>query len=332
MNKKKILVTGGGGYIGSHTVIELFLSGFMPIIIDNLSNTSQKNINGINKILKTKIPFYNIDCTDKKKMNKFFKNYTDIFACIHFAAYKSIEESIMKPEKYYKNNIGSLETLLKCIEISKSKILIFSSSCTVYSLPDIIPVNENAPFKKPNSPYAYTKQKCELLINDNECSSVCLRYFNPIGSHDSSLIGDFSSNNTYNLVPLVAEVALGLKDKLIINGNNYNTHDGTCVRDYIHVQDLAQAHVKSLNYLIENKGKFTFNVGTGYGLSVLDIINTFEKVNNIKVSYQIGPRRKGDVEKIYSDAFLIKKTLGWKPKKTIEEALVSAYNWQKKNN
>jgi len=328
MIRRKILVTGGAGYIGSHTVVELFLSGYMPIIVDNLCNSSKRNIDGINKIINTKILWYNVDCTDYKKMKEIFINHPDIYGCIHFAAYKSVAESIDKPEKYYKNNIGSLEVLLKCIDKYDFKNIIFSSSCTVYGTPDVLPVDEKAPFKKAESPYGETKQLCEDLIEENVCNSVSLRYFNPIGSHDSGLIGDCSSDNASNLVPIVTEVASGIREKLVVNGNDYNTHDGTCIRDYIHVQDLALAHVSALDHLLDTEGKHIFNVGTGNGLSVLDIINSFEQVNNIKVNYKIGPRRKGDVEKIYSNGNLIKNVLGWKPIKSIKEALISSWKWQ----
>ena len=326
--RKKILVTGGAGYIGSHTVVELYLSGYLPIIIDNLSNTSEMNLIGINQILKTEIPFHKVDCTYINEMKNIFETYQDIYACIHFAAYKSVGESLENPEKYYKNNIGSTEVLLKCLERNKFKNFIFSSSCTVYGTPDSLPVNEDAPFKKAESPYAETKQECEILINKNFCSSISLRYFNPIGSHESGLIGDCSSDNANNLVPIVAEVACGIRDKLIVNGNDYNTHDGTCIRDYIHVQDLAVAHVKALDFLLENKVKEVFNVGTGKGLSVLDIISIFEKANNLKINYVIGPRREGDTDEIYSDGDKIKNILGWRASRTIKEALISAWNWQ----
>ena len=326
--RKKILVTGGAGYIGSHTIVELYLSGYMPIIVDNLCNTSERNLIGINKILNTDVPFYKIDCTDLNKMRKVFETHNDIYACIHFAAYKSVGESIENPKKY-KNNIGSTEVLLKCLERNKFKNLIFSSSCTVYGMPDKLPVNEITPFKKAESPYAETKQECEVLISKNLCNSVSLRYFNPIGSHDSGLIGDCSSDNASNLVPIVAEVAQGIRDVLIINGNDYDTHDGTCVRDYIHVQDLAISHVKALDYLLFSEGKFVFNVGTGIGLSVLDIVNAFEDVNSIKIHRKIGPRRRGDIKEIYSDGTLIHDVLRWKPIKTIEEALISSWKWQK---
>ena len=326
--RKKILVTGGAGYIGSHTVVELYLYGFMPIIVDNLCNSSEKNIDGINEILSTKIPWYNIDCTNYDKMKEVFINHSDLYGCIHFAAYKSVGESVENPKKYYKNNIGSLEVLLKCVDEFNCKNIIFSSSCTVYGMPDILPVDENAPFKKAESPYGETKQLCEGLIKNNICNSMSLRYFNPIGSHNSGLIGDCSSDNASNLVPIIAEVVYGIREKLIINGNDYDTNDGTCIRDYIHVQDLAIAHVKALDFLLNNEGKHVFNVGTGIGLSVFDIINSFEKVNDVKVHYEIGPRRKGDVEKIYSNGDLIQKILNWKPIKSIDEALISAWQWQ----
>jgi len=330
--RRKVLVTGGAGYIGSHTVVELFRSGYMPIIIDNLCNTSERNLIGINQILSTDIQFHKVDCTDLNEMENIFVIYKDIYACIHFAAYKSVGESIENPEKYYKNNIGSTEVLLKCLEHNKFKNLIFSSSCTVYGMPDALPVNENSPFKKAESPYAETKQDCEILISKNLCNSISLRYFNPIGSHDSGLIGDCSGDKANNLVPIITEVASGIRDKLIVNGNDYNTHDGTCVRDYIHVQDLAIAHVKALDFLLDNKVKEVFNVGTGKGLSVLDIINNFEKANNLKLKYLIGPRRAGDVEEIYSDSNKTKNFLGWRANSTIKEGLISAWNWQMSKN
>ena len=330
--RKKILVTGGAGYIGSHTVVELFKSGFLPIIVDNLSNSSKKNLLGINKILKTYIPFYEVDCTDFCQMKNVFNKNDDIYACIHFAAYKSIEESILNPSKYNFNNIGSTKVVLKCLKTNKFKNLVFSSSCTVYGMPVSLPVNEKTPLNMALSPYAKTKQKCEVLVNEDSCHSISLRYFNPIGAHESGLIGDYSSDNSSNLVQIVAEVACGFREKLIINGNDYNTHDGTCVRDYIHVQDLASAHVKALDYLIDNNVKEIFNVGTGKGLSVFDIVNNFELANGLKVNYIVGPRRSGDVEKIFSDNSLINEKLKWFPKKTISEALISSWVWQNNNN
>lgn len=328
---KKILVTGGAGYIGSHTIIELFNAGYSPIIVDNLSNTSLSNISGVNRILKTDIPFYKLDCLNFEKLNNIFNEHKDIFACIHFAAYKSVEESISFPEKYFKNNIESTKNILKCIENQKFKNLIFSSSCTVYGTPDVLPITESSPFKKAESPYGETKQICEQLIKQSSCSSISLRYFNPIGSHNSGLIGDCSSDKASNLVPIISEFAHGIRKSLIVNGNNYSTPDGTCVRDYIHVQDLASAHVNAIDYIANNTGKFVFNIGTGKGLSVIEIIKAFEEVNGIKLDYKIGPRRNGDVEEIYADCSLVKKELNWKAKKNINDAVLSAFKWTKKD-
>jgi UDP-glucose 4-epimerase len=326
--RKKILVTGGAGYIGSHTVVELYLSGYLPIIVDNLCNTSERNLLGIKQLLKFDIPFHKIDCTNLDDMENIFDTYRDIHACIHFAAFKSVSESVENPKKYYKNNIGSTEVLLKCLEKNRFKNLIFSSSCAVYGMPDKLPVDETAHFKKAESPYGETKQECEILISNSLCNSVSLRYFNPIGAHDCGLIGDCSSDNASNLVTIVTEVACGIREKLIVNGNDYNTHDGTCIRDYIHVQDLAVAHVKALDFLLDNKVKEVFNVGTGIGLSVLDIVNNFEQANDLKLNYVIGPRRSGDIEKIYSDGKKINIFLGWRVCRSTKEALISALNWQ----
>ncbi len=329
---KKILVTGGAGYIGSHTVVELINSGYIPIIVDNLCNSSIKNINGIEKIVKKNIKFYEIDCTNKNKMNKIFHEEQVIDGVIHFAAFKSVEESIKNPNKYYKNNIGSLEVLLECMNENKVKNIIFSSSCTVYGIPDNLPVNEKAPFKKAKSPYAETKQICEKLLFKDLTNSVSLRYFNPIGSHKSGLIGDYSLNKANNLVPILAETAIGLREQIIIFGDNYDTKDGTCLRDYIHVVDLANAHVKALEYLFKNKGNSVFNLGKGKCISVLEIIKIFEKVNKIKLKYKIGPRREGDIAKIYSDNTLSYEKLKWKTERTLEEAMISTWLWQQKKN
>lgn len=327
---KKVIVTGGAGYIGSHTVVDLYNSGYIPIIIDNLCNSSKKNLVGINNLLGTDIKWYNIDCTDFDLMQQLFRNETGIFGCIHFAAYKSVEESVRNPEMYYENNIGSLKVLIDCMKMFNIDNLIFSSSCTVYGTPDKLPVDEKADFKKPESPYAESKQKCEELISKSTLNSISLRYFNPIGSHSSSLIGDCSTDNPSNLVPIIVQVASGKREKIIVNGKDYNTSDGTCVRDYIHVQDLASAHVNALKYLRNKKGKFAFNVGTGEGKSVLELIHLFEKSNNVSVNYEIGPRRAGDVEKIFSNDFLVKNELKWKPTKSTSQALIDAWNWEKK--
>jgi UDP-glucose 4-epimerase len=324
----KILVTGGAGYIGSHTLVELSANNFEPIIVDNLCNTSTQNIQGAEKIIGKSIPFYNVDCTDENALNEVFEQEKNIEGAIHFAAFKSVEESVREPQKYHSNNIGSLQVLINVMKKHNVENIIFSSSCTVYGSPDILPVSENAPFKKAESPYGETKQLCEELLNDTKISSISLRYFNPIGSHESGVIGDCSSDKASNLVPVITETAIGKREQITVFGNDYNTPDGTCLRDYIHVVDLANAHVKALQYVMRNKGKSAFNIGTGNGVSVLEAIHIFEKVNNIKVNYKIGPRRAGDVEQIYSDNTLSTNELQWKAEKTLDTAMLSAWKWE----
>jgi len=326
---RKILVTGGAGYIGSHTVVELTAAGYTPIIVDNLCNTSTQNIEGIEKIIGNKIKWHNIDCTDKKAMDKVFSEEGTIEGAIHFAAYKAVEESVQNPQKYYDNNMGSLKVLLECMRKNKVKNIIFSSSCTVYGMPDILPVDENAPFKKAESPYGETKQICEGMLKDDTCNSVALRYFNPIGSHSSSLIGDCSADKPSNLVPIITEVAIGKREKITVFGDDYNTPDGTCIRDYIHVVDLAKSHVLAMDFLINNPGKHAFNVGTGIGVSVLDAVKAFEKTNNLSINYSIGPRRDGDIEQIYANGSLVKSKLAWEAKESLEKAMKSAWEWEK---
>tara|TARA_B100001741_G_scaffold53490_1_gene41334 strand:- start:12658 stop:13683 length:1026 start_codon:yes stop_codon:yes gene_type:complete len=330
MNERKVIVPGGAGYIGSHTIVELHKSGFTPIIIDNLCNSSEKNIKGISEIIGKDIKWHNVDCTNQKAIDNIFELEDNIEGIIHFAAYKSVEESVQNPKKYYDNNIGSLEVILNSMKKYKVNNIIFSSSCTVYGIPDILPVTENASFKKAESPYAETKQICEKILIENNFSSVSLRYFNPIGSHSSSLIGDYSDDKASNLIPIITETAIGNREKVTVFGNDYNTSDGTCIRDYIHVLDLAKSHVKSMDFLIKNAGKHAFNIGTGIGVSVLQAIRIFEKSNNIKVNYSIGPRRIGDIEQIYANSNLAKVKLNWEAKETIEQAMISAWEWEKK--
>ena len=326
---KKILVTGGAGYIGSHTIVELIAAGYTPIIVDNLCNTSTQNIDGIEKIIDTEVKWHNVDCTEKEAMDKVFTEHGKIEGVIHFAAYKAVEESVQNPQKYYDNNMGSLEVVLKCMQEHDVKNIIFSSSCTVYGMPDILPVDENAPFKKAESPYGETKQICEQMLKEDSCNSVALRYFNPIGSHSSALIGDCSADRPSNLVPIITEVAIGKREKITVFGNDYNTPDGTCIRDYIHVVDLAKSHVLAMDFLINNPGKHAFNVGTGIGVSVLDAIKAFEKTNNLSINYSIGPRRNGDIEQIYANGSFVKNKLGWEAKETLEQAMKSAWEWEK---
>ena len=326
---KKILVTGGAGYIGSHTVVELIKARYTPIIIDNLCNTSTQNLVGIERIIGGKVKWHNVDCTDKIAMDKVFFEEGKVEGAIHFAAYKAVKESVQNPQKYYDNNLGSLEVLLQCMGENNVNHIIFSSSCTVYGIPDVLPVEENAPFKKAASPYGETKQICEGMLKEDMCNSVALRYFNPIGSHLSALIGDCSADKPSNLVPIITEVASGKRERITVFGDNYNTPDGTCIRDYIHVVDLAKSHVKAMNFLINNPGKHAFNVGTGIGVSVLDAIKAFEQTNKLNINYSIGQRRDGDIEKIYANNSLVKEKLGWEVQKTLEEAMISAWDWEK---
>ena len=333
MERKQILITGGAGYIGSHTLVELYNSGYTPIVVDNLSNSSINNIEGVEQIIKNKIDFYQVDCTDFDQMDRLFKEQNNIVAVIHFAAFKSVEESIIKPNKYFSNNIGSLENLLELMNKHRVHNLIFSSSCTVYGTPKVLPVNELAPFGKAESPYGETKQLCEKLIEESGINSISLRYFNPVGSHPSILIGDCSADKPNNLVPIICEVASGKRPSMQIFGNDYNTQDGTCVRDYIHVVDLAKAHVMAVNHILNNtKIKTAYNLGVGKGVSVQQVIDSFEKVNNLKISYELGPRRAGDVEKIYSDNTKINEELDWFPVMSFESALESAWSWEKLKN
>jgi UDP-glucose 4-epimerase len=330
MKLKDVLVTGGAGYIGSHTLVELHNSGYRPIIVDNLSNTSMQNIKGAEKIIKNKITFYEFDCTNESAMNELFKKETNIEGVIHFAAFKSVEESVREPKKYHDNNIGSLKILLDNMKKYDVNNIIFSSSCTVYGSPDILPVSESAPFKKAESPYGETKQLCEKLIDEVDLNSISLRYFNPVGSHDTCLIGDCSADKPNNLVPIICEVASGKRNSMQIFGNDYKTIDGTCIRDYIHVVDLAKVHVAALNHILNcKKIKTAYNIGVGKGVSVQEVVDSFEKVNDIKISYKIGSRRAGDVEEIYSDNTKINTELNWFPVMSFESALKTAWAWEK---
>ena len=329
----KILVTGGAGYIGSHTIIKLIEAGYNPIIVDNFSNTDLRNIEGIRKITGQKVHYYNVNCCNENQLKSVFENEKNIVGVIHFAAFKSVEESVRKPKKYFKNNIGSLETLLNTMNHFKVNNIVFSSSCTVYGNPDQLPVSEKSSFKKPESPYAETKQICENILQRSKISSVSLRYFNPIGSHSSSLIGDCSADKPANLVPIICEVAKGDRDELIVNGDDYHTIDGTCVRDYIHVVDLATSHVKALAHLLDSiKRNEVFNIGSGRGLSVIEAINAFEKANKMKIKYSIGNRRRGDVEEIYSNNKKAIEILNWKAEISVEKAMLDAWNWELKKN
>lgn len=336
-SEKKILVTGGAGYIGSHTVVELIEAGYEPIVIDNFIYSDGSLIPGIEKITGKKVNFHKGDCCNKDFVAHIFKTQGPIEGIIHFAALKSVKESVQKPVEYYRNNLGSLLTLLELMPQFNVKKFIFSSSCTVYGQPDQIPVDESAPFKSAESPYGATKQMCERILEDTYklgLSVVSLRYFNPIGAHPSALIGEMSFGGPPNyLVPYIVETAIGIREKLVVNGNDYDTPDGTCVRDFIHVVDIAKAHVKALHYLDKQSAPSffdVFNLGTGRGASVLELIQKFTSINNVKLNYSIGPRRLGDVEKVYANPQKANSVLGWKAMLTMEDGLKHAWEWQKR--
>jgi UDP-glucose 4-epimerase len=332
----KILVTGGIGYIGSHTVVELQKVGFEVVIVDNLSNSNIDVLNGIEKITGIRPAFENIDCVDYLSMDRMFEKYNDIEAIIHFAASKAVGESVEKPLLYYRNNLVSLINLLQLMPIHKINNFVFSSSCTVYGQPDILPVTESAPIKPALSPYGNTKQIGEEIIRDTiyayPCyQSIILRYFNPIGAHSSAEIGELPNGVPNNLLPFVTQTAIGLRKQLQVFGSDYNTPDGSCIRDYIHVVDLAKAHVIAVQRILNHKTKSrveTFNLGTGRGLSVLEIIETFEEVTGVKVPYRLVGRREGDIEKVWADPSYANNELGWIAKESVEETLRSAWAWE----
>lgn len=333
----KILVTGGTGYIGSHTAVELIEAGFDIAIVDNLSNSDISVLDGIEKITGKRPVFEQIDLKDKSSLEAFFTKYQDIHSVLHFAAYKAVGESTEKPLAYYRNNVLSTLHLLECMQDHQVPNLVFSSSCTVYGHPDRLPVDENAPIKPPLSPYGSTKQMSERMICDateanKHMRGISLRYFNPIGAHPSALIGEKPEGIPDNLLPFITQTALGLRKELKVFGDDYNTPDGTAIRDYINVVDLAKAHVQAIKRLIneENKtGYEYFNVGTGKGNSVMEIIQAFEKATGEKIHYQVADRRPGDVEQVYADTTLANKELNWKAQASLEETLRSAWNWEK---
>lgn len=334
---KKVLVTGGTGYIGSHAAVELINEGFDVIIIDNLSNSDITVLDGIEQITGYRPEFRQIDLKDKEAVSEFFEEYTSLDSIVHFAAYKAVGESTEKPLRYYRNNLHSTLHLLEHMVQYNVPHIVFSSSCTVYGQPDKLPVDESAPIKKPLSPYGSTKQMSERMIEDAATANkvvkgISLRYFNPIGAHPSALIGEKPEGIPDNLLPFITQTALGLRDELKVFGDDYNTPDGTAIRDYINVVDLAKAHVKAIRRLQDNKNKSDyefFNVGTGKGNSVMEIINAFEKATGQRIKYKITGRRPGDVEQVYADTRYANEELGWKAEATLEETLRSAWNWEK---
>uniref|UniRef100_UPI0040484D74 UDP-glucose 4-epimerase GalE n=1 Tax=Flavobacterium sp. TaxID=239 RepID=UPI0040484D74 len=333
----KILVTGGLGFIGSHTVVELQNKSFEVIVVDNLSNSSLDVLDGIERITGKKPIFENIDLREKSAVQNFFKKYFDIAGVIHFAASKAVGESVENPLLYYENNINSLVYLLQEIKELKNANFIFSSSCTVYGQAEKMPITENAPVQQAMSPYGNTKQIGEEIITDvakvTNLNSILLRYFNPIGAHPSAEIGELPLGVPQNLVPFITQTAIGLRDKLSVFGNDYPTADGTAIRDYIHVVDLAKAHVIALQRLLNHKNLEkveTFNLGTGTGSSVLEVITAFEKVSEQQLKYQIVERREGDVIEAFANTDKANTVLGWKAQSSLEEALASAWKWELK--
>ena len=333
----KILVTGGTGFIGSHTVVELQAAGYEPVILDNLYNSNKEVLTGLKNITGLDFPFYEIDCNDQAAIRDLFEA-EKFDGVIHFAAYKAVGESVADPLKYYENNLGSLIVLLKVMKEFGVSNFVFSSSCTVYGQPEALPVTEGTPRQPATSPYGNTKAISEDIIRDHVFSkpglkALALRYFNPIGAHPSAEIGELPSGVPSNLVPYLTQAAAGLRDKLVVFGDDYDTPDGTCIRDFIHVVDLARAHVKAielLNRQSEINYYDVFNVGTGQGNTVLELIETFEKTNGIKLNYSIGPRRPGDVEKIWAQSDKANSVLQWQTEKTLEDSLRDAWRWQQK--
>ena len=334
--KEKILVTGGTGYIGSHTVVELQNSGYEVIIVDNLSNSRADVVDNIEQITGIRPAFEHLDCLDYEGLDAVFTKYPGIKGIIHFAASKAVGESVQKPLLYYRNNLVSLINLLELMPKHGVKGIIFSSSCTVYGQPDKLPVTEEAPIKKAESPYGNTKQVNEEIVRDTVASgspiqAILLRYFNPIGAHPSTLIGELPNGVPQNLIPYLTQTAMGIREKLSVFGDDYNTLDGSCIRDYIYVVDLAKAHVIVMNRILEDKQKDkveVFNIGTGRGLSVFELIHAFEAATSVKLNYQIVGRRAGDIEQVWADPSFANNELGWKAETSIEDTLRSAWKWQ----
>jgi UDP-glucose 4-epimerase len=336
----KIAVTGGMGYIGSHTTVLLLNAGYRVVIVDNLCNSNKSILQRIEQITGKTATFYEVDLCDKEELARVFESEKDIVASIHFAALKAVGESVENPLLYYKNNLFSLINLLEIQQEAGIQNLVFSSSCTVYGEPDTLPVTEQSPVKQAVSPYGNTKQIGEEIIAD-ACSSsslkaIALRYFNPVGAHESALIGELPNGIPNNLVPFITQTAIGKRAELKVFGNDYSTPDGTCIRDYIHVEDVAAAHVAALkrleNEALSRNSSFeVFNIGTGRGHSVMEIINSFEQVSGLKLNYSVTERRQGDIEKVYADTQLSNVVLGWKSKKTIAEMMASAWKWELEN-
>jgi len=336
---KHILVTGGAGYIGSHTVVELYKNGYLPVIVDDFRNSHESVIEGLEKITGEKIIYRTIDVCEYGDFEKVFIEFSFV-GVIHFAAYKAVGESVQSPLKYYKNNLMALINCLELAEHYHVENVVFSSSCTVYGEPKgVKTVSEQSAIQPASSPYGNTKQIGEEIIDDlikggSSLKVLKLRYFNPVGAHDTGLIGEFPIGQPTNLLPYITQTAIGKLNQLTVFGNDYDTPDGTCIRDYIHVCDLAEAHVKGIEWLAKQKGSLSeaINIGTGKGTSVLEIIHTFEKVSELTLNWEYGNRRNGDVEEIYANVEKSSQLLNWKPTKTVKDAIFDAWNWELKLN
>jgi len=333
----KILVTGGGGYIGSHTLADLIENGYEVISVDNNSRSNPIILEGVQKITGTRVKNYKVDLCNYDDTFAIFQENEDIEGIIHFAAYKAVGESVQHPLMYFENNLLSLINLLKCVQEFKTPNFVFSSSCTVYGNPDEIPVTESTPQKPAESPYGYTKQMSEQIINDfaktTDTKFILLRYFNPVGAHPTNLIGEMPVGKPQNLVPAITQTAIGKLPAMTVFGNDYETRDGSCIRDFIHVSDIAHAHTLSLDHLIQKKEAPScqvFNLGTGNGVTVLEAIAAFERVSGKKLNFQIGPRREGDVIAIYANNNAARETLNWHPKYSLDDMMLTAWNWEKR--
>jgi UDP-glucose 4-epimerase len=337
MNKKSVLVSGGAGYIGSHTAVELIAAGYDVVVADNLSNSDMSGIEGVRAITAVDVPFINVDCCDKLAFAQVFEQY-DFDSVIHFAAFKAVGESVADPMKYYRNNLLSFLNVVELMREHGKHNIVFSSSATVYGEAEELPVTEATERKPATSAYGNTKQMCEDILRDAtaaypEIKGIALRYFNPIGAHPSALIGELPRGVPQNLVPYITQTAAGVRECLSIFGDDYPTEDGSCLRDYIDIVDLAKAHVAAINRMVEGKNKCgyeIFNVGTGRAVSVFELVKTFERVNNLKLNYRVAPRRAGDVVAVWADTTLANEELGWRAERSLEQTLQSAWEWEKR--
>lgn len=336
MNSKSVLVAGGAGYIGSHTVVELINAGYEVVVVDNLSNSDISSLEGINKITGVKPTFYNVDCCDKGALSEVFKRH-DFNSVIHFAAFKAVGESVEQPAKYYRNNLLSLMNVLELMVEYGRRNVVFSSSATVYGDADELPVTEDTPRKPATSPYGNTKQMSEDILRDSvransSLRGIALRYFNPIGAHPSALIGELPRGVPNNLVPYITQTAAGIRECLSIFGQDYPTPDGSCLRDYIDIVDLAKAHVAAIDRMVEERGKESyeiFNIGTGRPVSVFELVHVFEEANNLKLNYKVAPRRAGDVPAVWADTTRANEVLGWRAERALVDTLKAAWQWER---